>query len=77
MTHEDCTGAGECVFQTSRRGDAILGGIAGGLAGVVVGGVVGAVWRAERWNQVPLAGRPTQLHVVPGHRSGLALTVAF
>jgi hypothetical protein len=74
VTHEDCNG---CFFETNRRGDAILGGIAGGLLGVVTGGVVGAVWRAERWERVQFAGRSSHLRVGPGNRGGLAVAVAF
>ena len=72
-----CGGIGFYSGCTSRSGDAILGGIGGGVLGAAVGGVVGAVWRAEHWDRVLVAGRSAQLRVRPERGGGVTLAVAF
>ncbi len=75
--YADCHGQGGCSSDPARGASAAVYGILFGLLGAPIGGVVGAVWRAERWDRVLVAGRSARLRVRPERRGGVALAVAF
>ncbi len=57
-TCENAGLTGCLILPASAGQSAALGGIVGGLAGLLVGTTVGWLSKSERWQRVPLNGRP-------------------